>query len=113
MTLALAGSLAVRLNPPRVLALPFTVLLQAVPRAEAEALATEFGISYFETSAKKGFGVEEAFRNVAEQVVKRLAQDGGGGARAGSGGGGAAAGAGKVDIGAAGGGEKKGGCCGK
>jgi hypothetical protein len=78
-----------------------------------EELAKEYNIHFFETSAKKGFGVEEAFRNVAEQVVKRLAQDGGGGARAGSGGGGAAAGAGKVDIGAAGGGEKRCGCCGK
>ena len=80
---------------------------RAVSRAEAEALAKEYGINYFETSAKRGIGVEEAFRNIAEAVVERLLKDAGG-PRPGAG---AAAKAGdKVDIAAAGG-EKKKGCC--
>jgi 50S ribosomal subunit-associated GTPase HflX len=96
---------------------------RAVSRSEAEALAKEYGVSYFEASAKKGIGVEEAFRNIAEQVVERLARDSTNlaGARGGAGAGGAgkapaaggAGGAGAVDIKAdagkaAGGG---GGCC--
>ena len=81
---------------------------RAVSRAEAEALAKEYGINYFETSAKRGIGVEEAFRNIAEAVVERLLKDAGGPR---PGGAGAAAKAGdKVDIAAAGG-EKKKGCC--
>lgn len=98
---------------------------RAVSRSEAEGLAKEYGVSYFEASAKKGIGVEEAFRNIAEQVVERLARDstnlaaGRGGASGAKGGAGSAAsgGAGSggaVDIKdggkAAGGG---GGCCGK
>jgi GTPase SAR1 family protein len=82
---------------------------RAVSRAEAEALARDYGINYFEASAKKGIGVEEAFRNIAEQVVERLSRDAGSG-----GGGGRPAGkaADKVDIADAGAGGKKGGCCG-
>lgn len=47
---------------------PFPLHLQVVSRAEAEGLAKDYGIAYFETSAKKGIGVEEAFRTIAEQV---------------------------------------------
>jgi len=39
---------------------------------EAEVVAREHGMTYFETSAKKALGVEEAFRCIAEQVVERL-----------------------------------------
>ena len=84
---------------------------QAVSRAEAEALARDYGINYFETSAKKGIGVEEAFRNIAEAVVERLTKEAGG-PRPGGAGGAAKAGADKVDI-TSSATEKKGGCCGK
>lgn len=99
---------------------------RVVSRAEAEGLAKDYGIAYFETSAKKGIGVEEAFRAIAEQVVERLNRDSGGaraggaaagGAGAAVGGAGAAAaghGAGRVDLGGAAGGKTGGGgCCGK
>jgi hypothetical protein len=95
---------------------PRSHLSQAVSRAEAEGLAKEYGINYFETSAKKGLGVEEAFRNIAEQVVERLSRDSGpvGAGRAGAGGAAAGAGGGKVDIRGAGDAPKAGGgCCGK
>ena len=80
---------------------------RAVSRAEAETLARDYGINYFEASAKRGIGVEEAFRNIAEQVVERLSRDTGGGARPAS-----DKGKDKVDIAEAGAASKKGGCCG-
>lgn len=70
-------------------------------------MAKEYGINYFETSAKKGIGVEEAFRNIAEAVVERLMKESGGPRQTG-----AKAAADKVDI-AGSDGPKKGGCCGK
>jgi Ras-related protein Rab-8A len=83
--------------------------LRAVSKGEGETLARDYNMSFFETSAKRGTGVSEAFQNIAKQVVDRLSKEGGG---AGAGRAGAGAGAAKVDIkgkdaGKAGGG----GCC--
>lgn len=47
-------------------------------KAQGEALAKEFGMQFFETSAKKDIGVSDAFSCIAKQVVARLnAQQGG------------------------------------
>lgn len=48
---------------------------RAVSKAEGEALAEENRMMYFETSAKKGLGVNEAFENIARQVVERLGKE--------------------------------------
>ena len=48
---------------------------RAVSRAEGEALAQQNGMAYFETSARKGQGVNEAFENIARQVVERLGRE--------------------------------------
>jgi len=51
---------------------------RAVTKAQGEALAKEFGMQFFETSAKKDIGVSDAFSCIAKQVVARLnAQQGG------------------------------------
>lgn len=89
---------------------------RTVSREEAASLAKSFGMSYFETSAKKGTGVEEAFRTIAEQVVERLTKEGGarGGAAAAAGGAGTGGAAGTTVALKAGDGKKAGGggCCG-
>ena len=48
---------------------------RAVTRGEGEALAEQNGMMYFETSAKKGLGVNEAFESIARQVVERLGKE--------------------------------------
>lgn len=48
---------------------------RAVSREEGEALARQHGFNYFETSARKGLGVNEAFENIARQVVERLSKE--------------------------------------
>ena len=45
---------------------------QAVTRSEGEALAKSYGIPFYETSAKRGTGVDAAFQGVAQLVVRRL-----------------------------------------
>ena len=66
--------------------------LRAVTRAQGEQLAKEYGMSFFETSAKKDIGVADAFSSIARQVVLRLSKDGAGGPRGGGGAGGAGCG---------------------
>lgn len=93
---------------------PPTPPAQAVTRGEGEALARDYGMAFFETSAKKDIGVSEAFMSIARQVVGRLGDNAGGP-------GGHKAGAGKaapkggddkaVDISAKP--KKEGGCCSK
>jgi len=46
-----------------------------VSRAEAEALANEYNLAYFETSAKANLGVSEAFERITSDVVQRLSAD--------------------------------------
>jgi len=43
-----------------------------VPKEEARALAKELGLSYFETSAKDGTGVNDAFEMLAFQMIDKF-----------------------------------------
>ena len=50
-----------------------------VTHEQGEELAKSFGIKFFETSAKDGTSVDDAFVTIASDVQKRLAAGGGGG----------------------------------
>jgi Ras family len=50
---------------------------------EGEALAKEYNIYFFETSAKQDMNVEKAFLKIATDVKDRLMVDGGSGAPSG------------------------------
>lgn len=39
---------------------------------QGKALATEYGIKFFETSAKLNTNVDEAFMSIAKDIVERL-----------------------------------------
>jgi Ras-related protein Rab-8A len=75
---------------------------RAISYEEGEALAKEYNIHFYETSAKQDLNVEKSFITIATDVKNRLIADGGAGAVPGghklAPGGGAAA-------------AKKGGCC--
>ncbi|ORZ22616.1 ras family-domain-containing protein [Absidia repens] len=45
---------------------------RVVTKAQGEALASELGIQFMETSAKANIGVEEAFFDLARDIKKRL-----------------------------------------
>lgn len=45
---------------------------QVIDTARGQALADEFGIKFFETSAKNNINVEKAFFEIARDVMKRL-----------------------------------------
>lgn len=77
--------------------------MRAVTTAEGQALGRDYGMSFFETSAKKDIGVSEAFQCIAKQVVDRLVKDGRGVTPV--------AAKGPVVIEAKTAPEKKGGCC--
>jgi Ras-related protein Rab-8A len=49
---------------------------RAVSRAEGEKLAADFNMRFFETSAKKGINVADAFECIAKQVVERVSTSG-------------------------------------
>jgi Ras-related protein Rab-8A len=51
---------------------------RSVSRAEGEKLAADYSMKFFETSAKKGINVGDAFECIARQVVERLGREGGG-----------------------------------
>lgn len=53
---------------------------RAVPYAKGKQLADEFGIQFFETSAKENINVDEVFQSIARDVLHRLkdTQDGAG-----------------------------------
>lgn len=72
---------------------------RAVSREAGQALADEIGVPFFETSAKSGANVDEAFKTLARIVMSRQAAEGGGPAGAGAGAAGAA-GQGGVRLGA-------------
>ncbi|XP_048597073.1 ras-related protein RABE1a isoform X1 [Brassica napus] len=46
---------------------------QAVPKAKGQALADEYGIKFFETSAKTNLNVEEVFFSIGKDIKQRLA----------------------------------------
>ncbi|KAF3789519.1 Ras-related protein [Nymphaea thermarum] len=45
----------------------------AVPTSRGQALADEYGIKFFETSAKTNFNVEQVFFSIARDIKQRLA----------------------------------------
>ncbi|XP_059628173.1 ras-related protein RABE1a-like isoform X2 [Cornus florida] len=47
---------------------------RAVPTSKGQALADEYGIKFFETSAKTNMNVEEVFFSIARDIKKRLAE---------------------------------------
>jgi hypothetical protein len=47
---------------------------QAVTTKQGQDLADEFGIKFFETSAKSNTNIDEAFRSIAVDIQKRLAE---------------------------------------
>ena len=51
---------------------------RSVPKEEGEALANEYEIQFFETSAKQDLLVEDAFLAIATDVKNRLMVDGSG-----------------------------------
>lgn len=55
-----------------------------VSKEEGENLAKEYGIQFFETSAKNDQNVETGFTTVAREVKDRLIADGGGGGNRGA-----------------------------
>ncbi|OWM68824.1 hypothetical protein CDL15_Pgr025011 [Punica granatum] len=46
---------------------------RAVPTAKGQALADEYGIKFFETSAKTNLNVEQVFFSIARDIKQRLA----------------------------------------
>nr|GLL37020.1 ras-related protein RABE1c-like isoform X2 [Ipomoea trifida] len=46
----------------------------AVPTSKGQALADEYGIKFFETSAKTNMNVEEVFFSIARDIKHRLAE---------------------------------------
>ncbi|XP_052176861.1 ras-related protein RABE1c-like isoform X1 [Diospyros lotus] len=47
---------------------------RAVPTSKGQALADEYGIKFFETSAKTNLNVEEVFFSIARDIKQRLAE---------------------------------------
>ena len=54
-----------------------------VQASEGRALAEQYNVQFFETSAKANIGVSEAFDSITRDVVTRLSKEGGGGDRGG------------------------------
>uniref|UniRef100_A0A383VMM6 Uncharacterized protein n=1 Tax=Tetradesmus obliquus TaxID=3088 RepID=A0A383VMM6_TETOB len=48
---------------------------RAVPVARGQALAAEYNMRFFETSAKDNLNVEEVFTSIAKDVMQRLQQE--------------------------------------
>lgn len=71
---------------------------RAVPTAEGQALAQEYGIKFYECSAKQDLNVEKAFVSVGREVKDRLISDGHGTGGAGAGAGAGAGGAGAQKL---------------
>lgn len=52
---------------------------KVVSTEEGQKLAKEFGVEFYECSAKNDINVEPSFLGIARSVKDRLVQDGGGG----------------------------------
>ena len=52
---------------------------RAVATARGQALADQYGIHFFETSAKNGINIEESFSTIARDIKQRLLDSGGAG----------------------------------
>jgi hypothetical protein len=76
---------------------------RAISTEDGAKLAKEYGIAFYETSAKQDINVQEAFGQLVKLVADRLFSEGKGGPGQGG------TGTGAVDINAAG--EKRKGCC--
>lgn len=76
---------------------------RAISYEEGEALAKEYSIHFYETSAKQDLNVEKSFITIATDVKNRLIADGGAG--------GAVPGGHKLAPGGGASAAKKGGCC--
>lgn len=50
---------------------------KAVSTEEGQALADEYGVQFFETSAKNNVNVESGFIAIAREVKNRLMEEGG------------------------------------
>lgn len=48
------------------------MFLQKVTKEQGEALAEQYGIKFFETSAKQNINVDEAFFSISQDIVSRL-----------------------------------------
>uniref|UniRef100_A0A0A9C8M2 Uncharacterized protein n=1 Tax=Arundo donax TaxID=35708 RepID=A0A0A9C8M2_ARUDO len=46
----------------------------AVPTAKGQALADEYGIKFFETSAKTNLNVEQVFFSIGRDIKQRLSE---------------------------------------
>lgn len=49
--------------------------MQKVSPEKGKALAAEYGIKFFETSAKMNTNVDEAFMSIAKDIVDRLKEN--------------------------------------
>lgn len=58
------------------------VAKRAIAAARGQALADQYGIHFFETSAKNGINIEESFSTIARDIKQRLLDGGGAGAAA-------------------------------
>jgi Ras-related protein Rab-8A len=47
---------------------------RAVPTSKGQALADEYGIKFFETSAKTNLNVEQVFFSIARDIKQRLSE---------------------------------------
>lgn len=56
------------------LCLPIITIYQVIETEKAQKLAEKYGLAYFETSAKTGYNVDEAFIHLARDVKKRLSE---------------------------------------
>ncbi|KAJ8533803.1 hypothetical protein K7X08_007127 [Anisodus acutangulus] len=52
----------------------FSLYPSAVPTSKGQALADEYGIKFFETSAKTNMNVEEVFFSIGRDIKQRLAE---------------------------------------
>ena len=55
--------------------LTYYYIMQRVKIERGQALADEFGIKFFETSAKLNLNVDAAFLSIAKDIVERLREN--------------------------------------